>query len=167
MVENIAKSAIRIRRALASDAGALHRMIKALAKYENLEDQVLSSEADILKYGFGENPHFSAIIAENEEGRAAGFAIYLYHFSSFVGRPVLFLEDLFVLEEFRRRGIAQALLKHLAEIALAENCTRMEWVVLDWNEPAIRFYKALKAAPKQDWQTFSLEKKEMRQLLED
>ena len=100
-------------------------------------------------------PKFRAVIAE-WDGKPAGFAFYFFNYSTWAGRPGLFLEDLFVRPEMRRKGVGRALLAELARIALARNCARIEWLVLDWNQPAIDFYCSLGAAPLEEWTTFRI-----------
>jgi len=99
---------------------------------------------------FGPSPKAHALIVE-QDGQPAGFAIYFYNFSTFLGRPGIYVEDVFIRPEFRRAGFGRAIFKYLAQKAVAENCGRMEWWVLDWNEPAIRFYAGLGAVPMDEW----------------
>ncbi|MCB0314140.1 MAG: GNAT family N-acetyltransferase, partial [Calditrichaeota bacterium] len=104
----------------------------------------------------GETAYYQALIAETGEGKAVGFALYFFTFSTFVGKPTLKLEDLFVLPAYRGQGLGRRLLAELAVIARERDCGRMEWDVLDWNEPAIRFYQSLNAAPLSEWITYRL-----------
>ena len=110
----------------------------------------MASEADLLRDGFGPRPEFRVVIAEWER-RPAGFALFFRIYSTWQGRPGIYLEDLFVRPEFRGKGIGKALLIHLAQIALQENCGRLAWEVLDWNAPAIEFYKSLGAETLKEW----------------
>jgi GNAT superfamily N-acetyltransferase len=146
---------LSIRDATAADVPLLLRLIRALAEYERLADAVVATEPDLACALFGERPRARALIAECE-GNAAGFALYFFNFSTFLARAGLYLEDLFVLPERRGRGIGKALLVELARRAEREGCGRMEWAVLEWNETAIRFYRALGAEPLGDWRTFRL-----------
>jgi GNAT superfamily N-acetyltransferase len=117
---------------------------------------VTASESDFLRHGFGERPFFRTLIAE-WSGEVAGFALYFFGFSTWTGGPVLFLEDLFVRETHRKRGIGLALMKQLAREAVREGCPRMTWMVLDWNEPSIRFYESLGAKVLREWQSVRME----------
>ena len=143
-----------IRPATPADIPLILDLIRALAACEREPDAVKTTEADLLRDGFGEHPCFECLIAENRDGEqpeAAGFALYFYNYSTWKGRPGLFLEDLFVWPEYRGKGIGKALLLHLAKIAVAENCGRYEWNVLDWNTPAIEFYESLGAVRMSEW----------------
>lgn len=146
---------LTIRDAGPGDAPLLLRFIRALADYERLAHEVRATEEDLARTLFGEPRYARAIIA-SWSGEPAGFALYLFNFSTFLARPGLYLEDLFVLPEQRGRGIGKALLIELARRARAADCGRMEWAVLDWNEPAIRFYESLGATPMVQWRTFRL-----------
>ena len=133
----------------------LLRLITALAEYERMTDQVVATEADVRASLFGDKPAAEAVIAR-VGGGAVGFALWFYNYSTFLGRQGLYLEDLFVLPEQRGRGIGRALLTHLARVAVSRNCGRMEWSVLNWNEPAIRFYRSLGAQPMDEWTVYRL-----------
>ena len=139
-----------IREARREDAGVIHSMIGALADYEKLRHLFVASEYDIETALFGPSPRAEVILAW-QGGEAAAFALYLHNFSTFLGRPGLWLEDLFVRPEYRRQGCAQALLRALAGIAQARGCGRFEWSVLDWNTSAIDFYQSLGATILPDW----------------
>lgn len=144
-------------------------LVKKLAEYEKLSHEVTASEEDYRRYGFGPNPVYRSFIVKNmaEEGpRYLGFALYFFTFSTFLGKPTLYLEDLFVLPEFRGRGIGTALLRKLAGVAVAHDCGRMEWSVLDWNEPAIRFYRKIGAQAMSEWTVFRLTGKHLLNLAE-
>jgi GNAT superfamily N-acetyltransferase len=124
-------------------------MIRELAVFERLEHECVAETAQLHHYLF-EDRKAHALMAE-WEGQPAGFGLYFYNFSTFVGRPGLYLEDLFVRPAYRRRGIAQAIFRWLAKKAVAEGCGRFEWSVLDWNEDAIAFYRSLGATPMEEW----------------
>ncbi len=140
----------RIRAARASDAGAIHAMIGALAEYERLSHVHVATESDIAKALFGPRPAAEVLLCDKDEESVA-FALFFHNFSTFLGRPGLWLEDLFVLPAHRGRGIGKALLRALAAIAVERGCGRVEWAVLDWNESAIGFYRGLGASVLPDW----------------
>ena len=144
---------IRIRAAEPQDAALVLSFIRDLAEFEKLSDQVVATEEDIRRELFGPRPSAEVAIAELG-GTPAGFALFFHNFSTFLGRPGLYLEDLFVRPEHRGQGVGQALLRHLARIAVDRNCGRFEWSVLDWNENAIRFYESLGAAALDDWTVY-------------
>jgi GNAT superfamily N-acetyltransferase len=139
-----------IRPARPGDAALVLAFIRELAAYERLAHEVVAGEADIDRALFGENPRAFCDIAE-WEGAPAGFALWFYNFSTFRGRHGIYLEDLFVRPEHRGRGIGRALLAGLARRCVAEDLPRLEWWVLDWNEPALAFYRSLGAAPMDEW----------------
>lgn len=146
---------LSIRNATQADASLILDFIRRLAEYEREPDAVVATEGDLLRDGFGPNPKYRCVIAE-WDGRPAGFAFFFYNYSTWRGRPGLYLEDLFVLPEMRGKGIGKALLKHLAEIALRENCYGIRWMVLEWNEPALKFYETLGAEILGEWETMLL-----------
>jgi len=141
---------LQIRKAQPQDVGTIIKMIRGLAEYERAPDAVKATEADLIRDGFGNDPKFHCVIAD-WEGQPAGFALYFYNYSTWKGRPGIFLEDLFVWPEYRGKGIGKALLLHVAKIAVAENCGRYDWQVLDWNTPSIKFYEALGAKRMTEW----------------
>ncbi|HTI45978.1 MAG TPA: GNAT family N-acetyltransferase [Casimicrobiaceae bacterium] len=143
----------RIDPARPTDVADVHALIAALAQYERLEHLCVSTEADIAAALFGERPAAEVLIArmEADPRPAAGFALFFHTFSTFTGRPSLWLEDLFVRPERRGLGIGKALLAGLAARARERNCARFEWAVLDWNESAVRFYESLGARVLPDW----------------
>ncbi len=145
--------AIEIRPAQAGDAALVLGFIRELAAYEKLSHEVVASEEDLRRELFGEHPSAEVAIAELA-GAPVGFALFFQSFSTFLGRPGLYLEDLFVRSEHRGQGVGQALLRHLARIARARDCGRFEWSVLDWNRDAIRFYEGLGAAALADWTVY-------------
>jgi GNAT superfamily N-acetyltransferase len=152
-----------IRAAQARDTAALIEMIRELAEYERLLDAVVATADDLRQSLFGAHACAEALIAESGGG-VAGFALFFSTFSTFVGRPGLYLEDLFVRPAFRRLGIGRALLQRIAAMAVLRNCGRLEWSVLNWNEPAIEFYRSLGAAPLSDWTTFRLDAEALRRV---
>jgi len=133
-----------------ADAGLIVALVRELAEYERLLDQVVLTEADVLRDLFGPRAYAEAVVAR-AGGEAVGFALWFHNYSTFAGRPGLYLEDLFVRPAFRGRGYGEALLRHLARVALDRGCARFEWSVLDWNEPAIAFYRKLGAVPMDEW----------------
>ncbi|MHA6769305.1 GNAT family N-acetyltransferase [Sphingobium ummariense] len=139
-----------IREAVPADITAIHGFILALADYEKLAHEVKADRATLEKYLFGPRPMAEVLIAEREEG-PIGFALFFHNFSTFEGRPGLYLEDLFVVPEARGSGAGKALLRRLAQIALDRDCARLEWWVLDWNAPSIAFYRSIGARPMDEW----------------
>ena len=139
-----------IRPAVPDDVPVILQLIRSLARYEKLEHRVEASETDLAEALFGPSPRVFCDLAE-ADGRTAGFALWFYTFSTFVGRHGLYLEDLFVEPDFRGGGIGKALIRHLARRCVAERLGRFEWSVLDWNEPAIQFYRAQGARLLDDW----------------
>lgn len=141
---------LTIRRAEAHDASLILAFIRELAAYERLAHEVDATEEGLSEALFGPRPRVFADIAE-WEGEPAGFALWFYNFSTFRGRHGIYLEDLFVSPAFRSKGIGRALLQHLARRCVSEGLPRLEWWVLDWNEPALRFYHSLGAVPMDEW----------------
>jgi len=131
-----------IRAATAADVAQILVFIRALATYEREPDAVTATEEGLLRDGFGTNPFYSCLMAE-QDGEAAGFALYFFNYSTWMGRPGIYLEDIFVEPAFRGLGIGKALLQRVAAIAIEKNCPRVQWQVLDWNTPAIEFYSAM------------------------
>ena len=129
-------------------------IIRALARYEHLEDQVIATE-DLLREWLFEKEKAEVLLAE-AEGKIVGSALFFHSFSTFLGRAGIYLEDLFVYPEYRGRGYGRALLKKLAAVTLERDCGRLEWACLDWNEPSIAFYKSMGAAPMEDWTIYRL-----------
>ena len=146
----------QIRKAVPNDTPVIFDLIKKLAVYEKLENDVITSVEELQENIFKNN--FAKVLMAEEDGKPVGFALYFYNFSTFVGKPGIYLEDLFVEPEFRGKGYGKLLLIELAKIAEAENCGRLEWSVLDWNKPAIEFYKSLGAKPMDEWTVFRLDK---------
>jgi GNAT superfamily N-acetyltransferase len=136
--------------ATADDAAEILQLITGLAVYEKLAHEVVATEADLRRWLFGDRPMAEVILAR-EDGGTLGFALFFHNFSTFLGRPGLYLEDLFVVPESRNRGIGRALLARLAAIAVERGCGRLEWSVLDWNAPAVGFYERMGARVMTEW----------------
>lgn len=146
---------VRIRPAEPADVQVVAELIWQLARFEKLENEVVLTE-ELLKIGlFGSRPYAEAVLAE-DDGEPIGFALFFHTFSTFLARPGLYLEDLFVLPEHRGRGVGRNLLSHLAQLAVERGCGRLEWAVLNWNEEAIRFYERLGAHPNSEWTVYRL-----------
>jgi len=144
---------IRLKKATEGDVSLILKFIQELAQYERLSDQCVATERSLRDALFGEKKFAEVVIAYyNDE--PAGFEVFFHNFSTFLARSGLYLEDLYVSPHLRGKGIGKALLVHLAQIARERNCGRLEWAVLDWNEPSIAFYKKLGAVPLDDWTTF-------------
>lgn len=146
---------LSIRNAIAADVPVILDFIRGLAEYEREPKAVIATEQDLLRDGFGPEPKYRCVIAD-WDGQPAGFAFFFYNYSTWRGEAGLYLEDLFVLPKMRGKGIGKALLQHLAEIALRENCYGIRWMVLEWNEPALKFYEALGATILGEWETMLL-----------
>ena len=153
---------ILIRAATIEDVPLLHRMIRELAKFERESHLCIIEENDLARDGFGENPKFSALIAESD-GLPAGYAVFFDCYSTWVGLE-LYLEDLFVCPQFRRKGIGMALLSEVARFALRHNTRAMRWEVLDWNKDAIELYRGLGAEFRDQWKVVTLGKEALRRL---
>jgi GNAT superfamily N-acetyltransferase len=146
---------LNIRPAKPADVALIADLIRQLARFERLEHEVVLTE-DLLTAGlFGARPYAEAVLAE-EVSEPIGFALFFHTFSTFLARPGLYLEDLFVLPEHRGRGVGRAVLAHLAHLALERGCGRLEWAVLNWNQEAIRFYERLGARPNSEWTVYRL-----------
>ncbi len=145
-----------IRRATPADVPQILEFIRALAEYERAPDAVVATEEGLLRDGFGPQPFYHCLIAEHE-GRAAGFALFFFNYSTWQGRPGIYLEDLFVYPELRGLGIGKALLQQVAVFALEKGCRRLQWEVLDWNTPAIDFYRAMGAEFLDEWRNVRVE----------
>ncbi len=141
---------LTLRPATPADIPEILSLIHELALYEKEPDAVRTTEADLLRDGFGPEPYFRCTLAE-WEGHVAGFALYLFQYSTWEGRPALYLEDLFVREPYRKRGVGKALFQQLARIAVDRNCTRFQWECLDWNTPALDFYEQSGAKVLREW----------------
>ncbi len=154
---------LSIRDATADDVPTILSLVRDLATYEREPDAVIATEAHFLRHGFGDRPFFKTLLAE-WDGESAGFALYFFGFSTWTGGPILYLEDLFVRPEHRKKRIGLTLMKRLAREALENGCKRFVWQVLDWNEPSIRFYESLGAKVLREWQTVRLDGEALERL---
>jgi GNAT superfamily N-acetyltransferase len=154
MAADMEKSGITIREAVAGDVQLIHRFIKELAAFEKLTREVVATEKTLSETLFGKRAYAHVLIAEIEE-EPVGFSVYYYNYSTFIGRPGLYIEDLFVRTDKRGLGIGKALFSHCARIARDNNCGRLEFAVLDWN-PARSFYEQMGAQPMHDWVIYRL-----------
>ncbi len=146
---------IIIRPASGADVPVILQFIRELARYERLEHEVAASAAELAEALFGERRYAEVVLACSG-GLPVGFALFFHNFSTFKGRPGIYLEDLYVRPEARGRGIGKRLLAHLARLAVERRCARLEWAVLDWNEPSIGFYRSLGAVALDEWTVFRL-----------
>src|SRR6185437_5496441 len=153
----------QIRPARVKDVPIILQLIRDLATYERAPDEVIATEEQLVEVLFGERPVAEVLLAFEGES-PVGFAVYFYNFSTWLGRAGLYLEDLFVKPDERGKGHGRALLVELAKIARERECGRMEWAVLDWNEPAIKFYRTLGAKPMDEWTVFRLTRDEIARL---
>ncbi len=154
---------LSIRPATPEDIPLILEFIRDLAEYERAPEQAVARPEDLLRDGWGPAPKFRVLIAEWDR-RPAGFALFFHNYSTWQGRPGLYLEDLFVRPAFRGKGIGKALLVRLAQIAVQENCGRFQWQVLDWNQPSIDFYQALGARKLSEWLTMRVEGEALERL---
>jgi len=145
--------AITIRPAVEADVAVILQFIRDLAKYEHLEHEVIATEGLLREALFGSRPYAEVALA-CLNGEPVGFALFFHNFSTFLGRPGIYLEDLYVRPEARGHGVGRRVLTWLAATAVSRGCGRLEWAVLDWNEPSIRFYRNLGAVPLDDWTTY-------------
>jgi len=155
--------AVTIRPATRADVPRILAFIQALAAYEREPDAVIATEEGLLRDGFGPNPYFHCLMAEFD-GSPVGFALYFFNYSTWLGRPGIYLEDLFVLPEFRGLGIGRNLLQQVAAIALEKDCLRLQWEVLDWNTTAIDFYRAMGAEFLDEWRNVRVSGEALRRL---
>jgi GNAT superfamily N-acetyltransferase len=154
---------IEIRPAGAADVELILEFIRELARYERLEHELIATPEDLREALFGTR-RYAEVVFACEAGEPVGFALFFHNFSTFKGRPGIYLEDLFVKPHRRGRGVGRQLLRYLAQLAVERRCTRLEWAVLEWNEPAIRFYRSLGAQPLADWRVFRLTGTALEQL---
>jgi GNAT superfamily N-acetyltransferase len=153
----------KIRAATAADVPQILAFIRALAAYEREPDAVTATEEGLLRDGFSASPFYFCHIAERD-GQPAGFALYFFNYSTWKGRPGVYLEDLFVQPEFRGLGIGKALLQQVAAFAVEKGCSRLQWEVLDWNTPAIDFYRAMGAEFLDEWRNVRVSEEALRRL---
>jgi GNAT superfamily N-acetyltransferase len=153
--ENCMATKTLVRNARPDDVPQIAQFIRDLAAYEKLSDQCFVKEEQLREHIFGARPYCEVLIGEDESG-PAGFALFFHNYSTFLAKPGIYLEDIFVLPERRGGGLGKALFTAVARVAVQRNCGRMEWAVLDWNEPAIGFYKKLGATLMDDWTTCRL-----------
>jgi GNAT superfamily N-acetyltransferase len=144
-----------LRPATAADVPQILAFIRGLAEYERLLHEVVATEDGLREALFGPRPYAEVVLAE-DAGAAVGFALFFHTFSTFIGQPGIYLEDLFVIPEARGKGVGKALLAELARLAVERGCGRVEWAVLDWNAPAIGFYDSLGAVPNEEWTVYRL-----------
>jgi GNAT superfamily N-acetyltransferase len=152
-----------IRQATPGDVPIIAQLIRELAEYERLLDQVVLQEADLHQHLFGER-RFAEVLLAEVAGEVVGFALFFHNYSTFRGQPGLYLEDLFVKPAHRGKGLGKALLVELAQLAITRRCGRVEWAVLNWNTPAIGFYQAIGAVPMNEWTTYRLTDEALTQL---
>jgi GNAT superfamily N-acetyltransferase len=155
---------LEIKPATKNDAGIILELIKDIAEYEKLSDQVEATKESIIKYLFDEKA-FAECLIGFENKVPIGFALFFHNYSTFVGRPGIYLEDLFVKEKYRGKGYGKKLLLNLVKIAQERNCGRVEWSVLNWNKPAIDFYESLGATPMNEWIVYRLNQEAINELL--
>ncbi|MGA2085491.1 MAG: GNAT family N-acetyltransferase [Terracidiphilus sp.] len=155
--------ATTIRIATPADIPQILSFIRALAAYERAPGAVTATEADLMRDGFGPNPFYSCLMAEHD-GQPAGFALYFFNYSTWMGRPGLYLEDIYVQPEFRGLGIGKTLLQRVAAIAVEKNCLRLQWEVLDWNTPAIEFYRTMGAEFMDEWRNVRVSGEALKRL---
>lgn len=153
---------LKIRETNEKDCELILSLIKEIAEYEKMSNQVIATEETLREYIF-KNNRAEVVILELDKN-PIGYALFFYNFSTFVGRSGLYLEDIFIKKEYRGRGIGKEVFKFLAKKAREEGCKRMEWVCLDWNEPSINFYKSLGAVPMDEWTIYRLNEKEIEKL---
>ncbi len=153
----------QIRSATRADVPVILSLIRELAEYERAPDEVVATEEDLTQQLFGDHPAAEVLLGE-EAGEPNSFALFFHNFSTWTGRRGVYLEDLFVRPAVRGKGYGKALLVRLAEIARERDCGRMEWAVLDWNEPAIQFYRKLGAQPNDEWTIFRLTREKIAEL---
>ena len=154
---------LKIRKATAKDIPIVLLFIRQLAEYEREPEAVLATERDLRRDGFSGDPKFHAVIAKWND-KPVGMAFYFYNYSTWKGRPGIYLEDIIIRPEFRGKGVGKALMRYLARIAVARNCYGIRWEVLDWNTTAIVFYKSLGAKFRDHWQSMQIQGEDLKQL---
>lgn len=155
---------LKIRETTEEDCSLILSLIKEIAEYEKMSDQVVATE-ESLKESIFRNKRAEVVILELN-GEAVGYALYFYNYSTFIGKSGLYLEDIFIKKEARGKGIGKEVFKFLVKKAKEEGCKRMEWTCLNWNEPSIKFYKSLGATPMDEWTIYRLTEKEINKLSE-
>jgi len=155
---------VPVRPAREDDLDTIIELIQALAEYEREPEAVKLEREQLRDHIFGDRPYAEVIIAETDSGASAGFALFFHNYSTWMGRPGIWLEDLFVRPELRGKGYGRALLAELARLAVDRDCARLEWSVLDWNEPSIGFYRTLGAVAMDEWTTYRLSGAELTAL---
>lgn len=158
------KNTFQIRNSTPEDVSLILQLIKEIAEYEKLSHEVIATEKILMESLFGDKKSAEVVIGELE-GKPVGYALFFHNFSTFLGKKGLYLEDLFVRPEYRGKGFGKKLLLHLVKIAKERNCGRMEWSVLNWNTPAIEFYKSLGAFPMDEWTVYRLDEKAINNLV--
>jgi GNAT superfamily N-acetyltransferase len=156
---------LNIRKATPDDIPLILEFIRELAEYERAPEEAVATPEDLRRDGFSGEPRFYVEIAE-WDGEPAGFALWFFNYSTWQGKPVLYLEDLFVRPRFRKKGIGKALLVHLARVAVEKGCGRYQWQVLDWNTPAVEFYESLGARVMKEWLTMRVTGEALEKLAE-
>ncbi len=146
-----------LRDARESDLDTIIELIHALAEYEREPAAVTLDRDELRRHLFGPHPYAEVLIAETPAGENAGFALFFHNFSTWTGKPGIYLEDLFIRPEQRRNGYGRALLRQLGRLAVERGCSRLEWSVLDWNESAVSFYRSLGAEPMDEWTTYRID----------
>jgi GNAT superfamily N-acetyltransferase len=160
------KDAITIRPATAQDVSLVFTFIRELAEYERLSHAVVATEDDIRNSLFGPRPYAECVFA-CIDSEPVGFALFFHNYSTFLGRPGIYLEDLYVRPDTRGKGVGRRLLVYLAQTAVERGCGRLDWAVLNWNEPAIKFYRSLDARAVDEWTTFRLSGEALERLAEE
>ena len=166
MISSSDLPSFQIRAASRDDVAVILSFIKKLADYERLSHEVVATEEGLRETLFGRRRTAEVAIAYYKKA-PVGFVLFFHNYSTFLGRPGIFIEDLFIEETFRRRGFGAALLRHVAKVADERNCGRLEWSVLDWNEPAINFYRKLGALPMREWTIFRMTGANLKKLARD
>ena len=163
MMEKLEKTNLSIRKASAEDVPLILKFIKELSIYEKMSKEVVATKETLRKTLFGDKSYAQVLIAEIDQ-KPVGYALYFYNFSTFIGKPGIYIEDLYVNPEVRAKGIGKSLFSYIARLAVERKCCRLEWSVLHWNEPSISFYKKLGAEPKDEWIIYKMSGKALERL---
>ncbi len=166
MTQTSAVSAFEIRPATRADVATILGLIRELADYERLSKEVVAKEEDLQQWLFGEKPVAEVLIGEYR-GKPVSFALFFYNFSTFLGKPGIYLEDLYVKPDYRHKGFGRRLMAYIAQWAKAKNCGRFEWAVLNWNTPAIELYEKLGAVPQKEWTVYRLSGEALNRLADE